>query len=103
MAFISAAEARSSFGLMAATPLDVAFEYLRIRFAFHLQNADETAFGARECVIDKDVIAGHVELEFHDRSATCGHGDGLYPFRWRALQIAQTVNAIEDFADDVER
>jgi hypothetical protein len=56
MAFISAAGAVTfCFALMAAARLDLAVEYLRIRLALDLQNADKAAFGARQSVIDKDV------------------------------------------------
>ena len=53
----------------AAPGLDLAVEYLRIRLALHLQDADQPAFGARERMIDEDVIAGHIELELDDGGA----------------------------------
>jgi hypothetical protein len=49
-----------------ASNLNLAVEYLGIWLALNLQDADKAAFGPREGMIHKDIIAGDVEFEFHD-------------------------------------
>src|SRR5262249_11370520 len=70
--------------------------------SFHLQNADEPALGARQRMVDQDVVAGNIELELDDGGASSRHGDGLDSFRRRAEQAGQIVDAVEYLADDMK-
>src|SRR5262245_44164314 len=53
-------------------------------------------------MIHQDVISGHIQFEIDDGSAASRDGNGLYPPGGRALYVAQTVNAIENFPDHVK-
>src|SRR5262245_66685629 len=70
--------------------------------SFHLQNADEPALGARQRMVDEDVVAGNIELELDDGGASSRHGDGLDSLRRQAKQASQIVDAVEYLADDMK-
>ena len=53
-------------------------------------------------MVDEDVVSGHVELELDDDRTAGGHRHRLDTAgRW-AEHVAERVDPIEDFPDDME-
>src|SRR5262245_59519915 len=88
---------------MAASWLHLSFINLGPWLALHLENANQAPLHARKGMIHQDVVPGHIQLEIHDGCAARRDGDGLHTPSGRALHVAQSVNTIEDFSDDVKR
>src|ERR1043166_3027046 len=82
--------------------LDLTIEDFPVGGPFDMQDADQTPLGAREGVIDQDIVARHIQLEFRDDGAARRHNDGLYAAQWLAQDAAKIVDAIENLTDHVE-
>src|SRR5262245_58384708 len=67
-----------------------------------VEKPDQSAFGARQRVVDQRVATAAVDLEVDDRRATRRHGDGLHAGERRGRDAAERIYVIENFSDDME-
>src|SRR4051812_30271430 len=88
---------------MTAPGFDLAVKDFQIGRTFNMQNADQATLHARQRMVDQDVIAGNVEFELGDDGAARRNSDGLHAAQRIAENSAQIVDAVEDFADQMER
>src|SRR5689334_15591435 len=63
-----------------------------VRFAFNLQDTDQTLGGATERVIDQSVFAWIIDFKFHHGCPSRSHGHGLDAFQRLAAQTTEIVN-----------
>ena len=63
---------------VAASGLDLAVENFRIGRTFDMKDSRPVHARAREGVIDQDIVAGHIQLEFRDDGAARRNSDSLH-------------------------
>ena len=72
----------------------------RVGCSFDVQDSNQSALEQRDkSVVDKDVVAGDIELELRDGRAACRNGDGLHALRRCSENAAENVNPVEDFPE----
>ena len=69
---------------------------------FDMEDVQQSPFGARQPMIDQHVVAGNVELEIDDHSATGWNGPRLHTLERFVHDAREIIDAIENLADHMK-